>query len=211
MFIHRVITMSLSWSYRTVRQLPALEHIIYPILIQYSLDLASEKNNHYPRQLRQAVSMLEHLTNRAKKKPSNISLFGNSAGCHLILGLLLHISHPNPLIYPLEIDEPLRQVVLISPWVTFDVSAPSMEANKKKDILRASALAYWGKNLLGIAEKDPWNTPLSAPKKWWEDLMVGDILVLYGADEIMRDDVTKFSGILKVMFQRASPTSSLSD
>ncbi|KAJ9264416.1 hypothetical protein DTO212C5_7142 [Paecilomyces variotii] len=173
-------------------------------ILVLSYDLASETKNHYPRQLRQAVSMLNYLINEANKMPSNISLVGNSAGCHLMLGLLLHISHPSPLAPSLEIPGQLYQAILTSPWVTFDVSARSMETNKDKDIICPSALAYWGQNVLSGAKVDPWNTPLSAPRQWWSDLKVGDILILYGGDEVMHDDAAEFSSILKAAHPRTT-------
>ncbi|PGH15484.1 hypothetical protein AJ80_05501 [Polytolypa hystricis UAMH7299] len=168
-----------------------------------SYALASEQANPYPLQLQQAVAMIDYLINDVKKKPENIILASDSAGAHLTLGVLLHISHPHPKIPPINnLQGLLRGALLISPWVTFDVSAPSMHSNEGKDTLRRSSLAYWAKNFLDGAEVDAWNTPLSAPSEWWADLKVEDILVTYGEDELMRDDITTFCATLQAHHSR---------
>ena len=161
-------------------------------------DLACESANRYPRQLQQAVALLDHLLHVEKVLPSSITLLGDSAGAHLVLSLVLHLSHPNPLVAPLKVAGRLSGAVLISPWVTMDTSAASMQLNKDKDVLSASSLAYWACNFLGGADYDPWNTPTMAPEEWWGDLLVDDILVLYGDDELLRDDTAVFCERLRV-------------
>ncbi|KUL85543.1 hypothetical protein ZTR_08042 [Talaromyces verruculosus] len=152
--------------------------------------LVDEKANHYPTQLRQAISLLDHIINTENIPPSNITLMGNSAGANLLLSVILHLSHPNPDVPPLNLkdDEKFAAAVAISPWCNMDTSAESMTRNANKDVLAASALEYWGGNFLGGRPLDPWNSPLQAPAEWWADLKVGQMLMIYGEDEIMRDD-----------------------
>ncbi|KAF3392054.1 Steryl acetyl hydrolase 1 [Talaromyces pinophilus] len=151
--------------------------------------LVDEKANHYPTQLRQAISLLNHIINTENIPPSNITLMGNSAGANLLLSVILHLSHPNPDVPPLNMkDEKFAAAVAISPWCNMDTSAESMTTNANKDVLAASALEYWGGNFLGGRSLDPWNSPLQAPAEWWTDLKVGELLMIYGEDEIMRDD-----------------------
>lgn len=152
--------------------------------------LACEDANHYPVQLQQAVSLLEHLLNSEKLSPSTITLMGDSAGAHLLLGLILHLSHPNPLVSGLKINDRISAAVLISPWVSMDTSTESMQANQRRDILSSGALTYWARNFLGGLPFDAWNAPLKAPAEWWSDLPVDKILVVYGDDEALRDDVS---------------------
>jgi acetyl esterase/lipase len=161
-------------------------------------DLACESANRYPRQLQQAVALLGHLLHVEKVLPSSITLLGDSAGAHLLLSLVLHLSHPNPLVTPLKFSGRLSGAVLVSPWVTMDTSAASMQLNKDKDMLSASSLEYWARNFLGGADYDSWNTPTMAPEEWWGDLLVDDILVLYGHDELLRDDTLIFCERLRV-------------
>jgi acetyl esterase/lipase len=115
---------------------------------------------------------------------------GNSAGANLLLAVLLHLSHPNPDVPPLNLkdDEQLAAAVAISPWCNLDTAAKSMTTNANKDVLAASALEYWGGNFLSSRPLDPWNSPLQAPADWWSELKVGEILMIYGEDEIMKDD-----------------------
>ncbi|EEA25405.1 hypothetical protein TMatcc_006371 [Talaromyces marneffei ATCC 18224] len=152
--------------------------------------LVTEHTNQYPTQLRQAISLLDHIINTENISPSNITLMGNSAGANLLLAVLLHLSHPNPDVPPLNMkdDEKFAAAVAISPWCKMDTSAKSMTTNANRDVLAASALEYWGGNFLGGRLLDPWNSPLEAPAEWWTDLKVGEILMLYGEDEIMKDD-----------------------
>jgi acetyl esterase/lipase len=83
-----------------------------------------------------------------------------------------------------------------------DTSAASMQLNKDKDLLSATSLEYWARNFLGGADFDSWNTPTMAPEEWWGDLLVDDILVLYGDDELLRDDTSTFCGRLRVSAYR---------
>ncbi|KAI1869261.1 uncharacterized protein JN550_005891 [Neoarthrinium moseri] len=163
--------------------------------LQY--DLASEHANHYPRQLQQAVSLLNHLTSSKQIPPGSITLVGDSAGAHLLLSLLLHLKHPNPQVPQVEMNTPLGGAVLVSPWVQLQSSATSLETNKQEDILSTPSLAYWAKNFLGDAAPDAWNSPLTAPLEWWDDLPVKRILVTYGDKELLRDDAGKLCEILR--------------
>ena len=79
-----------------------------------------------------------------------------------------------------------------------DVTAESMLANQNRDILSTAALAYWAKNYLGGANMDPWNAPFTAPDEYWSGLPVDDVLVTYGEDELLRDDIIAFGEKLKV-------------
>lgn len=159
-------------------------------LLTFRIGLVDEHANHYPTQLRQAISLLDHIINTENIPPSNITLMGNSAGANLLLSVLLHLSHPNPDVSLLNLkdDEKLAAAVAISPWCNMDTSAQSMTTNANKDVLAASALEYWGGNFLGGHPLDPWNSPLQAPAEWWADLKVGELLMIYGEDEIMKDD-----------------------
>ncbi|KAE9376005.1 alpha/beta-hydrolase [Stipitochalara longipes BDJ] len=165
------------------------------VVLQYSL--ASENANHYPIQLQQAVSLLQHLLHDLKIPSSSITLIGDSAGGHLLLSLLLHLTHPNPLIAPLKLETKFSSAILISPWVTVSTSASSMQLNKEKDILTVSGLEYWGRNFLGGKEMDCWNTPLMAEGEWWGEVPCEEMLVLYGEDELLRDDIEDLCGKLK--------------
>ncbi|KAH8900503.1 alpha/beta-hydrolase [Thozetella sp. PMI_491] len=165
------------------------------VILQYNL--AKEDANHYPRQLKQAAWLLDHLTGSERISPRSITLVGDSAGAHLALGLLLHLKHPNPAVARLELDVPLSGAVLISPWVALLSSADSIKTNEREDILSAESLSYWARNFFGGAAPDSWNSPLAAPSEWWSDLPVEKILVTYGDKEMIRDDAAKLCQLLQ--------------
>lgn len=149
--------------------------------------------------------MLEYLLNSEKIPPAAITLVGDSAGGHLAISLLLHLAHPNPQVPPVPMDGRLAGAALISPWIVS--SGPDKgyaKENYDKDILFGAALDYWSQNFLGAEEPDSWSCPLMSPANWWADLPVDDILVTYGEDEILRDDVAKFCAVLQAQHPRTT-------
>lgn len=133
-----------------------------------------------------------------KISPSVITLIGDSAGAHLMLSLILHLGHPNPLVSPLKIKGQFAGAVLISPWVTLETSADSMQFKANRDLLCSVALAYWARNTLGDAASDSWSKLLLTPTEQWNDLSVDEVVVIYGDDELLRDDTSLLCERLKV-------------
>jgi len=130
---------------------------------------------------------------------SQIIVGGDSAGANLALALASHILHPHPQVPKLSLtDEFFKGIVLISPWVTFDQTAPAFERNAKKDTLVRTALRNWSDAFMGHAERDNYNSPLDASPDWWDGIPAEDILVLTGADELFVDDITEFAKKLQV-------------
>jgi acetyl esterase/lipase len=141
---------------------------------------------------------MEYLLQSEKISPSAITLIGDSAGAHLALGLLLHLTHPNPKVSTLEMEGRLSGAALISPWVMNATSVhESMTANKDKDLLSAEALDYWTKNFMGDAAPDYWNSLLTVPGKWWTEMPVEDILATYGDDELLRDAASELCNAIQ--------------
>jgi acetyl esterase/lipase len=179
------------------------------VVLEYAL--ASERRNRYPAQLRQAAHLLRHLLHVEKVPPASLTLVGDSAGGHLLLGLLLHVNHPNPAVPAVAVEGGrFAGAALVSPWVELGGgggSSPSSFSSEKVvpgggkqqqlDIVTPDALAYWARNLLAGAEADPWNSPLSAPREWWADLPVDEVLVTYGGAELFRDDVARLGEVLR--------------
>lgn len=172
------------------------------VVLQYAL--ASEHGNHYPTQLRQAACLLQHLFQSESVQPSSIILLGDSAGGNLLLGLLLHINHPHPSVPMVTLNGRFAGAALISPWV--ELKSPALSSEKpeaKQDVITPAGLAYWAQNLLGAADTDPWNSPLSAPTEWWGDLPVDEMLVTYGKDELFRDDVSRLGEMIRAAHPHA--------
>lgn len=147
--------------------------------------------------------MIEHLVQLEKVSPSAITLIGDSAGAHLLLSLILHIGHPNPLVPQLDLEGKFAGAVLVSPWAALLSTAESMQSNQEKDILSAGALTYWAQNFMGDAATDPWNTPLMAPDEWWREIPVTEIAVIYGDNEVLRDDTARLCEKLQVLRARS--------
>lgn len=130
-----------------------------------------------------------------------IFLAGDSAGGNLCLSLLSHISHPHPDLSIPRVDlkgEKLRGTLLISPWVTFDTSAPSIFSNRETDYLLPESLKRASKAFLGDAKEDAYNTPLGASVEWWEDLHIQDLGIIVSDSELFFSDIIAFSEKIKV-------------
>ncbi|KAG5972032.1 hypothetical protein E4U55_000947 [Claviceps digitariae] len=169
-------------------------------VLQYGL--VSEHANQYPRQLQQATALIQHLLCTENIPSSSIILLGDSAGAHLLLSLALHLRHPNPLVaptglLPLPLQDRFAGAVIISPWLSLHEPAQSMRGAEAEDVLDTQSLAGWAANFLGGAPSDPWNDPLTAPRDWWTGLPFEDILLLYGRDELLRDDGARLARLLE--------------
>jgi acetyl esterase/lipase len=167
-----------------------------PSILVLSYDLAPTAK--FPRQLVQAVSLLQHALVRLRIPPSNIILSGDSAGGNLVLAVLSHLVHPRSDVPHLELPagEKLRGAVLISPWASFDYSHPSFAKNAHKDDITKAFVTQCSQSFLGTAyphPRDPQNEfytqPGHAPASWWEGIPVEGVLVTGGADEILIDGV----------------------
>jgi len=161
----------------------------------------------YPTQLREASAALAHLVSLGRS-PSRIILSGDSAGGNLALSLLSHILHPHPEVEKLELKEPLRGALLISPWVTFRQDNKSFKQNYNTDMISAVMLrryvgmflgkSEYGERDPGILEGDEYTEPLRNTIDWWEGLhnVVGDMLVWAGDNEVLVDAIVEFGGVL---------------
>jgi len=125
-------------------------------------------------------------------------LGGDSAGGNLALELLSSLSHPRSDMPTIRSTEPVAATMLISPWVTFDTSAASFHDNQYADCVEKPALEDWSNAYLGEAAPDGYNSPLAAPKGWWKGLKSVELCIVYGEYEVFRDDITRFTEVLKV-------------
>lgn len=172
-----------------------------------SYDLAPTAT--YPRQLQQASMLFNHVLNTLKIPPQNLILMGDSAGGGLAVSLLSHISHPHPsTVIPIpkvHLASPLLGAVLISPWVSFDTTAPSFERNKWKDCIGIEAGKKWSTAFMACPwphseASDFYNQASTAPSEWWEGLKVGSVLITAGAEEVLLDGIREFSKTLSKGF-----------
>ncbi|KAG0160099.1 hypothetical protein PDIDSM_7626 [Penicillium digitatum] len=145
----------------------------------------------WPRQLQQAVIVLRYAIEALGKRPSDIVLQGDSAGAHLALALLSHLTHPHPqdTVPRFSVDEPLRGTMLLSPWVDFRTDHASSMENADRDVGSAQTLNSWAQIFLGQTAEDEYNYPAKAPASWWRDVPVSRIFIGAGGDEVLLDPI----------------------
>lgn len=167
----------------------------------------------YPKQFQQAVEVLAYVIDDLKRSPSDIVLGGDSAGGNLCLAVLSTLLHPSPDVPKLRIDQPLKALILVAPWVRFTLNTPSEKYNAKKDIITVPTGTMWAKEYLAGKDGGPYAQPLNADSSWWTDAKtkVGSILCVAGADEILIDVINEWVEKYKVCahgFER--PTADIS-
>jgi hypothetical protein len=123
----------------------------------------------------------------------------------LILSLLLHSAHHHPSVptYSLPAGSRFGEAFLISPGAPFITETPSMLQDPLKDIIDPKMGREWWSIIVSTSEKgiempNPWIYFASASEEWWKGLPIGKMTIVLGDDEVLRDDITKFAGNLKV-------------
>jgi acetyl esterase/lipase len=169
-------------------------------IVQYNLTPTSQ----YPTQISQSVEALHYLINILGKGPSEVILAGDSAGGLLVMGVLSHLLHPHAEIKRVELPSPLKGVILLSPWVDFEMNSPSALENRMQDPASAPVLRGWIEAYLGGAPLDNYNQPGLAPAEWWNGIPVKQILIIGGAKEVFAEEIAKFGEKVKVSFFRPS-------
>ncbi|KAL0580226.1 hypothetical protein V5O48_001819 [Marasmius crinis-equi] len=163
----------------------------------------------YPTQFRQANVALRHLI-ESGINPSNIILSGDSAGGHIGLCLLSHILHPHPAVDPPPVlSSPLGGVLLISPRVTNECTAPSFYSNTNRDTLTRETLFAWSSSFRsnspistehGLRADGFYTEPLNAPPEWWEGFtakITERVFISAGTHECFRDAIVGFADKMK--------------
>ncbi|CAA7262302.1 unnamed protein product [Cyclocybe aegerita] len=164
----------------------------------------------YPVPMKQTIAMIKHLIS-AGTKPEDIFLVGDSAGAALILQVVSQILHPIPDIPSVDFQSSkLGAIILISPFVTFDNNSPSWAENGRKDIFPPSFFTH----LSGLVKPDipesqtAYAEAVKAPEGWFKDvdILVSRAFITAGANECLRDDITKFAEAFKEVHSNASFT-----
>ena len=166
------------------------------------LEYGLAPENKYPGQLCQLVDAVNHLLQQGVK-PSQLILAGDSAGVHLIIGLLAHITKPCPKApAPLDLGgEQIRAAVLLSPWLDMQLTSVA-PATGTMDVLTSTQLANSAK-LFGTNPTHPWCEPLVAEdgveilRKAFSGSgdtkpVVGKVLVTIGDAEVLFESCQQF-------------------
>jgi acetyl esterase/lipase len=143
----------------------------------------------YPTQFCEAVEALRYVIEDLGRSASEVVLVGDSAGANLCLALLSHLSHPSSAAPELKITEPLKAIVLMSPWLSFRNDWSSMEINEDKDIDAREVTERWSQVYLNGVSTNNYTEALEAPEAWWEGALVKQSLVLAGSDEVLLDSI----------------------
>ncbi|KAL3455601.1 Alpha/Beta hydrolase protein [Aspergillus heterothallicus] len=159
----------------------------------------------YPTQFCEAAEALRYVVEDLERSPRDVILIGDSAGASLCLAILSHISHPSGDVPRLELREPLKALVCLSPWVSFRHDWPSVEYNKYKDIDASEVTERWSRAYLDGRPSNYYIEATDAPGSWWEGAWVEQTLVLAGADEVLLDPIRAWVGT----FKKSNPDTTL--
>lgn len=152
----------------------------------------------YPTQFQQAVEALAYVIEDLGREPQDVVLTGDSAGANLCVAILSHLSHPSPDVPRLETKSKLRGMVLLSPWLSFDTSWPSMTYNAWKDIDTVKPLEVWATAYLNNRVSDNYSEAVLAPAEWWRGSQVERALVVAGSDEVFIDSIKAWTETFQV-------------
>ncbi|OJK02611.1 hypothetical protein ASPACDRAFT_57615 [Aspergillus aculeatus ATCC 16872] len=141
---------------------------------------------------------------------------GDSAGGHLSLSVLSALMHPYPHTPSAATTAPsstvgdhssrFRGCFLISPLLSLDLTTPSYRQRFSVDVLSPYVVRTFGKYLVDqtpwhgeISQGKGWGMALDVPGKWWDNLglVVDELLVTAGREEIFRDHVGQFIQLIR--------------
>lgn len=147
---------------------------------------------------RKRLSTLERKSNRLKHQITVLPLLtrgrqivigGDSAGGNISLNVIAHILHPLEGVPELKLTEDLAGVFLISPWISFDISATSKE-NGWSDIFTADLLQEMADLYVPPGgERDLRTEPVLADSSWWKGFPARSVLNVWGELEILRPSI----------------------
>lgn len=127
-----------------------------------------------------------------------VAIFGASAGAHLGLTLLSHMSHPYPAIPELHLPDNLAAMVLLSLMTWTNVDTPSVIKNEAKDMIPKRLISEWTAMHGSDTGPNSYTEPAIAPAEWWKDTRVDKVLLLAGGDETLLDSCTEWANRFKV-------------
>lgn len=170
------------------------------VFLEYTLTPYS----YYPGQLAQIVEATRYLIEQEGISPDDLVLGGDSAGGHLVCGLLAHIVEPAAAIPRLDLqNKQLRAIALISPWLDMTGSGPSAMRNEKYDYLSRELLTALGIMFQPNMEH-VWSEPINSPgaKALWDrafpktaagNSVAKRVMITAGEHEVLFDSCVNFA------------------
>ncbi|OQR98971.1 hypothetical protein ACHHYP_07488 [Achlya hypogyna] len=147
----------------------------------FSLEYDLAPEHQYPHQFHQTVAAYTWLQ---RQNPGSILVVGDSAGGNLIALLLQHIVR--------EGLSPPVATILVSPWVDVAATAPSYTRNCATDVFHESTIHNWRDLYLATQDDAKRASPLFQLVEGFPPTMV-----VYGAKELMADDIDAFVAKLR--------------
>jgi len=139
--------------------------------------------------------------------PSDILIFGDSAGGMLAPQIISHALHSHPAMPSLHLSSPFAGFLLMSPWVELDCTTPSFDYNHDKDLIDRVCLLSWAEVIREGTKREGrtpesernWLEPAKAPPEWWKgsDAIVRRMMVLYAGREVLKDCIVDFGNRFK--------------
>ena len=175
-------------------QMPAVRRVAEAVkasrivVLEYTLAPASL----YPTQMIQAVCAMKHLIEVQEAQPSDVVLYGESAGGNLVLSLLAHLKKPHPEAPPIDLGHcHFKAALLSSPWVSMSVDTQSFTDNATWDVFDANEVANF------VATWQPkhevWADMLEEDHVFWRDIPVQTMCIVAGERECFRDGIVAFA------------------
>jgi hypothetical protein len=155
----------------------------------------------FPQQFQEAVISIRYVLGDLNCSPSQVIIAGDSAGGNLAAAAMLHAMRPSnlaPALAKISVSQKLKGLVLISPWVSFDVSLHSFKRNRNKDYLKAETEKRWSDMYINKQAPSPYNEPALASPADWKDLPVIGVLVTAGSNEVLIDGIDHWVKDLQV-------------
>ena len=99
----------------------------------------------------------------------------------------------------LEIDDPFRGALLISPWTCFKTDTVSWSENLEKDVFNLAFHNGFVQDILPenrTQGQQGFLDPCQTDPQWWSDVRVGPILILTGSDVVFREHIRQLGEVL---------------
>ncbi len=163
----------------------------------------------FPKQLRQTIAAVQYLLDKGVS-PSNIIIAGDSAGGNLALQLASQLLHPHPSLPRLrlpshagsetdaissEFPKSFGGMLLISPWLEYNMDAPSFTRNAARDFIPPNSWQLFADTVRqGIVPAVRRHLePGIAPHWWWKGLgrVFPRVLITAGEHECIVDQIQK--------------------
>ncbi|KAK7550919.1 Alpha/Beta hydrolase protein [Phyllosticta citricarpa] len=165
----------------------------------FSLDYSLAPETRFPAPIDEAEAAYTYLLHKLRIPASKVAIYGESAGAHIALALLLRTQHAHP--------RPGGGLYLVAPWLSLLNGGASFERNRHRDTLIKEALDFATDVYVGGEqgraeaagqldfgdELDPrvWGDGTRRPS--WDAVLPARTYVSCGGDEVLVDDALRFA------------------